>query len=234
MAMNRIALFFLMGSLFCFAPLFAETDFSVETIARAISWIKPGLEERKINIYAKAISKAARKYRVDPLTLVAIAHQESSFRENLPMGKAGEVGLLQIRRDWIHNPRFRKEFKNAKEQDLRNSDKAFTYAAWILRDLKRTSRGARKLPYWTFYNARKFEMRAKYYVRVTRHLSAIQNKKERYKLLAVAKSEKQMEPIQRIISETPQLSAPQVQPRDLLNQINWYQKALNLFQEQEG
>ncbi|MFM8268546.1 MAG: transglycosylase SLT domain-containing protein [Pseudomonadota bacterium] len=205
----------------------SDNRMSVEAISSAISWVKPSLAQNKITSYARAISKAAHQYKVDPLTLVAIAHQESSFRENLPMGKAGELGLLQIRRQWIQNGRFRKEFKNVQEQDLKNPEKAFTYAAWILFDLKKSSR-SKKLPYWTFYNARKFENRLKYFLRVKRHLTAIDTKRERSKAITVAvKASTSPEPVvQRAISE--------MLPRDYLNQINWYQKAVDVIREQES
>lgn len=225
MRQNSLLITLIALALVNLSPSYGETGIGLETIKRAITWVQPKLDAGKVGLYAKAIHRAASKYQVDPLTLIAIAHQESSFRENLPMGKAGELGLLQIRRQWIQNAQFRKEFRHAREQDLKNPEKAFVYAAWILHDLKRSSR-SQKLPYWTFYNARKFENRLKYYLRVKRHLAAIEAKQERTKLVAVA--------AKRVISESPRVIAPQVQPKELLNQINWYQKALDLFQERES
>jgi len=149
-------------------------------IQNAIKWVKPQLKEVKIERYAKAIQKAALKFSVDPLTLVVIAHQESSFRENLPEGPAGEIGMLQIRKSWIQNPQLRKKFKNAQVSDLKSPEKSFEIAAWILSDLKR-SRKYGKLPFWTFYNARKLSNRLQYYVRVKRHLAAIENQHKRLK-----------------------------------------------------
>jgi soluble lytic murein transglycosylase-like protein len=138
--MKRLILLFILLGLIQVLPAAAEPDMSVEQIERAILWVKPSMENKRISIYAKAISKASKQFRIDPVTLIAIAHQESSFRENLPMGKAGELGMLQIRRNWIKNPKFMKAFKNVREQDLRNPEKAFSYAAWILRDLKKSNR----------------------------------------------------------------------------------------------
>ncbi|NBX76093.1 MAG: hypothetical protein EBQ92_06020 [Proteobacteria bacterium] len=213
-------------------PAAAEPEMSVEQIERAILWVKPTLPTNRISTYAKAIFKASQQFRIDPVTLIAIAHQESSFRENLPMGKAGELGMLQIRRNWVKNPKFMKAFKNVREQDLKNPEKAFTYAAWILKDLKKSGRSG-KLPFWTYYNARKFENRLKYYLRVKRHLTAIEVKKERFRMVATSKMVK---PTQRSISETPlvPVAVPTVQAREILNQINWHEKALQLFQEQES
>lgn len=147
-------------------------------VAQAIWWVKPRLSQQKVERYAKAITFASLKYSIDPLTLVAIAYQESSFREDLPVGKAGEIGLLQIRKIWLKNKMFRKAFKNATVADLKNPDRAFVFAAWILHGLKK-SRVSAKLPYWTYYNSKKFRHRFTYYMRVKRHLSSIAQKKQR-------------------------------------------------------
>ena len=205
---------------------------SLEQIERAIVWVKPTLGSNRVSSYAKAIFKASKQFRIDPVTLIAIAHQESSFREDLPIGKAGELGMLQIRRNWIKNPKFLRVFKNVREQDLKNPEKAFSYAAWILRDLKKSNRSG-KLPFWTYYNAQKFENRLRYYLRVKRHLTAIEVRKERFRMIATSKM---IKPTQRSISETSVVPAavPTVQPREILNQINWHEKALLLFQEQES
>jgi soluble lytic murein transglycosylase-like protein len=230
--MKRLILLFILLGLIQVLPAAAEPDMSVEQIERAILWVKPSMENERISIYAKAISKASKQFRIDPVTLIAIAHQESSFRENLPMGKAGELGMLQIRRNWIKNPKFLKAFKKVREQDLKNPEKAFSYAAWILRDLRKSNRSG-KLPFWTYYNARKFENRLRYYLRVKRHLTAIEVKKERFRMIATSKMVKAT---QRSISESPlvPVAVPSVQPREILNHINWHEKALQLFQEQES
>ena len=230
--MKRLILLFILLGLIQVLPAAAEPDMSVEQIERAILWVKPSMENKRISIYAKAISKASKQFRIDPVTLIAIAHQESSFRENLPMGKAGELGMLQIRRNWIKNPKFLKAFKKVREQDLKNPEKAFSYAAWILRDLRKSNRSG-KLPFWTYYNARKFENRLRYYLRVKRHLTAIEVKKERFRMIATSKM---IKATQRSISETPlvPVAVPSVQPREILNHINWHEKALQLFQEQES
>jgi soluble lytic murein transglycosylase-like protein len=217
--MKRLILLFILLGLIQVLPAAAEPEMSVEQIERAILWVKPSMENKRISLYAKAISKASKQFRIDPVTLIAIAHQESSFRENLPMGKAGELGMLQIRRSWIKNPKFMKAFKNVREQDLKNPEKSFSYAAWILRDLKKSNR-SEKLPFWTYYNARKFENRLRYYLRVKRHLTAIEVKKERFRMVSIAK---------RVISET---VAPG-QPLKPLEQINWHQKAIDVLRDKK-
>lgn len=148
---------------------------SLKNIQKAIKGVKPSLDEARVERYAKAIQKSALKFEIDPLTLVVIAHQESSFRENLPEGPAGELGMLQIRKNWIENPKLRKHFKNLRMSDLKSPEKAFEIAAWILSDLKR-ARGKGKLPFWTYYNAKKLKNRLQYYVRVKRHLATIENR----------------------------------------------------------
>jgi soluble lytic murein transglycosylase-like protein len=156
---------------------------SVSEVAQAIWWVKPRLPESKVARYARAIALAAKKYSIDPLTLVAIAHQESSFREDLPTGKAGEIGLLQIRKMWIQNKKFRRVFKGATVSDLRNPDRAFLFAAWILSDLKKSRSQSEKLPYWTYYNSKRFRNRFTYYMRVKRHLASIETKRQKKDLL---------------------------------------------------
>jgi len=230
--MKRLFTLFISLALLQVSPLAAEPEMSVDQIERAILWVKPSMESKRVSIYANAISKASKRFRIDPVTLIAIAHQESSFRENLPMGKAGELGLLQIRRQWIKNPKFQRAFKNAREQDLKNPEKAFAYAAWILRDLQKSNRSG-KLPYWTYYNARKYENRIKYFLRVKRHLTAIEVKKERFRMIATSRM---IKPSERVISETPIVpsAVEPVRAREILNQINWHQKAVQLFEDQES
>jgi hypothetical protein len=47
---------------------------------------------------------------------------------------------------------------------------------------------------------------------------------------------KMVKATQRSISESPlvPVAVPSVQPREILNHINWHEKALQLFQEQES
>ena len=53
-------------------------------------------QERKAARIIKAINKSALKYEIDPLILIAIIHQESSFRTNAK-GRHGEIGLMQLK-----------------------------------------------------------------------------------------------------------------------------------------
>jgi hypothetical protein len=46
-------------------------------------------------------------------------------------------------------------------------------AAWILKDLKDRLSQGRTLPYWSYYNAVRFENRFKYYVAVNRNLAKL-------------------------------------------------------------
>lgn len=135
----------------------------VQKISAGIMSLQPRLQPRKVVHYARAIATASKRYNVSPVTLVAIAHQESSFRENLPEGGAGEYGLCQIQKIWLKNPQFIAEFGRRRISDLNNPVLNFMFAAWILHDLK-SERGT--LPFWSFYNARKFENRLKYFQRV--------------------------------------------------------------------
>lgn len=217
-----------------------ETRLQVREVEQAIQWVRPQLPQQRIALFAHAIVAAGKKYGVEPLTLVAIAHQESSFRENLPTGRAGEVGMLQIRKVWLKNPKFRRAFKKATVADLKNPEKAFHFAAWILKDLKRGSRGE-SLPYWTYYNARKFQNRFKYYLRVKRHLTAIEIKRTQSQQALLASNarlssvdEWQPElPARRQLTEnvTP-ASLPMNPAQNILRQIDWPQKALEVLQRE--
>jgi hypothetical protein len=141
-------------------------------IARAISVVQPYLENSKYIEYALGIRRAAQKYGVEPSVLIAITQQESGFRENLREGRAGEIGICQIIKSWLLNPRFIREFGNVSKWDLRRPAKSFLYAAWILRNLKAEAI-SRTLPYWSYYNSKHFEARLKYFLRVNRNIAML-------------------------------------------------------------
>jgi len=195
-------------------------------VSNAIRRVRPSLPKEKVWSYAKAIAVASETYQVDPFTLVAIAYQESSFRENLPEGKAGEIGMLQIRKIWLKHSKFRKAFKGATVQDLNTPEKAFVFAAWILNGLKQSS-CKKKLPYWTYYNARKFNNRFTYYLRVKRHLSSIESSRQaRERLLLAQTTQWQPEPFRKL-NETDS-------PTNLLETIDWHKKAIEVLKERKS
>jgi len=209
--------------LFLILSLPGFSDPEIILIEKAISWVNPKVSAERVSRYAPAIVHAAKRFDIDPLTLVAIAHQESSFRENLPMGRAGELGMLQIRKTWLSNKKFRKVFKRFSERDLKKPETAFLAAAWILSDLKKSPQKS-KLPFWTYYNARQFRNRFKYYLRVNRHLSNIESNRARYAriLLAVAK------PV-----EPPATRVERNIARKLLEEVNWTGKAIEVIKSKE-
>lgn len=145
---------------------------SIMSIARRIHALNPRLDDTKYMEYATGIFKASRKYAIDENILIAIAQRETEFREGLPEGAAGEIGICQIRKMWLKNKHFMKEFKVQTIADLEKPSKNFLFAAWILRDLKNTvSKGS--LPYWSFYNAQKFEPRFRYFLGVNRNIATL-------------------------------------------------------------
>lgn len=152
---------------------------AVRQIAKKIRLVQPFLPEKKYAQYAAGIYRASMRYGIEPEVLISIVKQESSFRENLPEGKAGETGIAQIRKNWLNNPRFRKEFKHATIAHLHTPAWSFLFAAWILRDLK-DSVSQSQTPYWTFYNSRVLKARMKYSSRVGRFLSAIETNRDFY------------------------------------------------------
>ena len=141
-------------------------------IAKSIHVLNPRLDDTKYMEYATGIFKASKKYGIEPNILIAIAQRETEYREDLPEGAAGEHGICQIRKMWLKNKFFIKEFKNQTIADLDMPAKNFMFAAWILKDLKKSvSKGS--LPYWSFYNAVKFEPRFRYFLSVNRNIAAL-------------------------------------------------------------
>lgn len=150
----------------------SEDMLAILTIGRAIHALAPSLDETKYMEYSVGIFKASRKYRIDPTVMVAIAMQETGFREDLPEGKAGERGICQIRKMWLKNPKFIKEFRTQTIDDLDKPSKNFMFSAWILRDLKNSvSKGS--LPFWSYYNSVRFENRFKYFLAVNRNIATL-------------------------------------------------------------
>lgn len=150
-----------------------QTMKEVVKIAKAISVVNPRLQEAKYVEYGLGIYRAWKRYDIEPAILIAIAQQETGFRENLPEGGAGEWGITQIRKNWLQNAKFKAEFPGATEADLKKPSKSFLMAAWILRDLRKTA-SSRTLPFWSYYNAVRFENRFKYFLLVNRNISALQ------------------------------------------------------------
>lgn len=141
-------------------------------IAKSIHVLNPRLDDTKYMEYATGIYKASQKYGIDPNIMVAIAQRETEYREDLPEGAAGEHGICQIRKMWLKNKFFIKEFGTKRIEDLDKPAKNFMFAAWILKDLKKTvSKGS--LPYWSFYNAVKFEPRFRYFLSVNRNIASL-------------------------------------------------------------
>lgn len=150
-----------------------ETMIEVVKVARAIKAVQPYLGETKLMEYGLGIYRAAIRYDIDAAVLIAIHQQETAFRENLPEGRAGEHGISQIRKMWLNQAAFKKHFKNPKIADLHNPAKSFMMSAYILKDLKNRLSKGKTLPYWSYYNAVRFENRFKYYVAVNRNLAAL-------------------------------------------------------------
>ena len=159
----------------------AEGPEDVARIARAISLVQPFRPDHKYVQYALAIYKASRRYAVDPAVLIAIAQQETSFREDLPEGRAGELGICQVLKRWASHRGFAREFGKVRRKDFLNAEKSFLYAAWILKALSQEKRHGATLPFWSYYNARKFHNRFKYFVAVNRHLAVLKRNESEFR-----------------------------------------------------
>lgn len=166
-------LFTLLTSSVSFAKQTREdTMQEVLKIAHGISVVQPTLSDAEYVSYAIGIHRAATRYGVHPAVLISITQQESGFRPNLPEGAAGEIGICQIIKSWLKNPRLIAHFGKLTVADLKKPATSFKVAAWILADLKDTSLSG-PLPFWSYYNSREFKNRFKYFLKVTRNLSAL-------------------------------------------------------------
>lgn len=186
-------------------------------ISKNVGLAKPSLPDSKKLEYAVGIFKASKKFGIQPNLLIAIAAQETSFREDLPEGKAGEFGIVQIRKIWVKNPKLRRHFKNIKLKDLNVPEKAFSFAAWILNDLRRSAPKS-SIPFWSFYNARGFEPRFKYFLAVNQKLSYLNQgvpfTREIEENIQVNGStdQKSWQPDVRVLATAPKEIAPNVDP----------------------
>lgn len=166
------------------AEVTQKTMEEVAKLAQSIRALNPRLDDKKYVEYALGIFRAAKRFELDPHLLIAIAQQETGFREALPEGAAGEIGICQIRKNWVKHKKFSAEMGNPTLADFAIPSKNFMMAAWILKDLKDNER-EKSVPYWAYYNARRFENRFKYYLLVNRYLSVL--KKEEAKLRAASR-----------------------------------------------
>ncbi len=141
-------------------------------IARAIHSIRPKLPESKYLEYGLGIYRASLRYEMGPEILIAITQQESTFREKLPEGRHGEIGICQIRKIWLKNRKFIKEFGRLTKRDLLLPANSFLIAAWILKDLRDSTHKGR-LPFWSYFNGRKFESRFRYFMAVRKNAAKI-------------------------------------------------------------
>lgn len=153
----------------------ADPMSEVVRIARGIRAVHPRLKKEQYASYAIGIHRASKRFGIHPSILIAITQQESGFRSNLPEGPAGEIGVCQILKRWLKHPELKATFGALKPKDLYRPATSFQIAAWILRDLKENNPvGA--LPYWSYYNARNFQSRYRYFLRVSGKLVAIRDR----------------------------------------------------------
>jgi hypothetical protein len=149
-----------------------DTMQEVLKIAHGISAVQPNLADAEYVSYAIGIHRAAKRYGVHPSVLISITQQESGFRPNLPEGPAGEIGICQIIKSWLKNPKFIQHFGHMTPNDLKKPATSFRVAAWILSSLKDSSLSG-PLPFWSFYNSREFKNRFKYFLKVSKNLHTL-------------------------------------------------------------
>jgi hypothetical protein len=218
-----------------------QTMAEVIKIARAIAIVQPFLDDTKLMEYGLGIYRAAKKYDIDPTILIAIAQAETSFRENMAEGAAGEIGICQIRKMWLKHRKFKAEFKSPTLKDLKKPAKNFMMAAWILKDLKDRGGNSRTIPFWSYYNSVRFENRFKYFLMVNKHISKLLSAaKAQAKLIEAAKAP--AEPAQQVIDDeeetpvaaaAPAQTAPQRAPSTASAPMNgrWISDAMQRLQD---
>ncbi len=165
-----IGFFVLTSGLALATPSKEDTMQEVLKVAHGISVVQPNLSDAEYVSLAIGIHRAAKRYGIHPSVLISITQQESGFRANLPEGPAGEIGICQILKSWLRNPKLVKHFGRMTIAELKKPATSFKVAAWILADLKDSSLSG-PLPFWSFYNSREFKNRFKYFLKVTRNLS---------------------------------------------------------------
>ena len=148
---------------------------TVNHIVRAVSSLSPRISVQKATYYAISAVLAAQSvhspdFYLDPVLLIAIAFQESSLRETLPEGPAGELGICQVRKSWRHNPAFIARFGEVSEASFNSASSSFQYAAWIMKENAKLYKKVGDLPTWTYYNSHSKNARTVYYIKVSLHL----------------------------------------------------------------
>lgn len=122
---------------------------AVPIIAAAIALVNPSLSKQTRNSYAKTIQVTAKKYELDPFTLVAIAWHESSFRPSVVSKDGEDYGLMQIR------ARYQKGCRNVSQDSkscqvekarLLNGHYSIRRAGALIRSMRKLCRKRTKRP----------------------------------------------------------------------------------------
>lgn len=82
----------------------AEADFvprSAESIAKAIGASRPGSGKNLLLGLARVVAATARKYNIDPFTIVALVHNESRWNTGAVSSDGEDFGLGQVRARYI-------------------------------------------------------------------------------------------------------------------------------------
>jgi hypothetical protein len=151
----------------------AALSVDLKDTVKAVGVLSPRLSKERAIQYSLGAVVAGNHYQVDPMLLIAIAFQESSLREKLPEGPAGERGICQVLKSWATNNKFRKEFGVVRDSDFDVASNNFKFAAWILHQNNHQYASRTELPAWTFYNAQARAARARYYAKVSYHLARV-------------------------------------------------------------
>lgn len=122
-----------------------------EFVESSIKNLVPKSQKNSVEVIAKTIMEESEKYGFDPIFLMAVIQNESSFNVRMK-GSAGEIGLMQIKPDtakWIATGS-KISYKNAKS--LYNPETNIRIGAAFMNKLRSQFSSNSQL-YLTAYNA---------------------------------------------------------------------------------
>jgi soluble lytic murein transglycosylase len=132
----------------------AEPGPSTSTLRRRLTWFLTGLlvviglfdwwyEHHKEQRYNAAIVRAAQRYGVDPALVKAVVWRESKFNPKV-RGRAGEIGLMQIRslaaQEWAQSAERQRAFEGNLFEPETNLQVGTWYLSKLLKRYARTDR----------------------------------------------------------------------------------------------
>ncbi len=205
---NYLAIFGITFSVFNVVASVNKRDclYKTNTICQAIIKLSPDYDKKKAYKLSNHISKVSKKFDLNPLLIVSIAFQESSFRLNT-IRKAKGLFFNNVskkfEKKWVGEDfcMMQINYKNIIDMKL-DTNKLLTDIRYCLNTgAKILSKYKKKYSkkdkfWWTRYNAKSPEKREEYLDKINQHLTALENKEEETNPY-IAKIEKKEEEVER-------------------------------------